>query len=871
MKRIFLYFVAYFFITFSSQATHNRAGEITYTHISGLTYEFTITTYTYVNSPANRSELTIEWGDNTASVAPLVYRVELPNEYYHNIYKATHTFPGPGFYQVLVQDPNRNLGIENIPNSVNVVFSIKTSLIINFSVGDNSSPILLNPPKDRAALGLTFIHNPAAFDPDGDSLSYKLTVCTGQDGIPISNYSLPRSSDTLYVDPVSGDLVWDAPTDTGKFNIAMNIEEWRNGVKIGNIVRDMQVDVFRTDNHPPVNPETFLLCVEAGTLVEFSLTTTDEDNDRIFQDLNSGILILSDSSATFEKDSSGRGFSTSTLRWQTSCDHVRNQPYQLTLNSEDDNAEITLVDITNYYIKVIAPAPKGLASTSTSTHIDLEWEKSICNKADGYAIYRKEGAGELNLDSCTTGVPAGLGFMKIGETSGINDTVFTDVTDLVQGIEYCYVVTALFPDGAESYASEQVCQSLIPGMPALTNASVLVNDAVNGQVMISWVKPNIDTLSAPGPYVYQIFRSQTLEGQPELIDSIVTANLGDTIYIDAPLNTEVYPYFYSVKLINNTPGNRFQIGDDDFTERASTLYAELIPSDNVLILNFRKWVPWINTEYTVYRQNQTTLLFDSIGVTSAGFYVDSNLNNGTQYCYRLRSRGWRPFDSLIYSNENISHITCGIPYDIAPPCPPVLSVNTVCDSSLNRLVWTSSSRCADDVIRYNIYYSNSLSGEPDSIASTFSSADTVFAHILPDEVQLAGCYEVTAVDSFENESVPSLRVCVDECYLYELPNVFTPNNDNENDFFMAYNRNNAVKQINLKIFNRWGQLVYETTDPNFQWDGKILKTGNLAATGVYYYICDVYEPRLQGIYVRNIAGFVHIFAEEGQQGAPLPE
>jgi len=33
----------------------------------------------------------------------------------------------------------------------------------------------------------------------------------------------------------------------------MNISEWRRGIKIGNIVRDMQVEVYRTTNHAPVN------------------------------------------------------------------------------------------------------------------------------------------------------------------------------------------------------------------------------------------------------------------------------------------------------------------------------------------------------------------------------------------------------------------------------------------------------------------------------------------------------------------------------------------------------------------------------------------------------------------------------------------
>ena len=97
-------------------ATHNRAGEITYVQLSDLTYEITITTFTYTLSFADRPTLTVEWGDNSTSVAPRIDMLILPNFYRRNIYKITHTFPGPGIYKIIVQDPNRNLGVKNIPN-----------------------------------------------------------------------------------------------------------------------------------------------------------------------------------------------------------------------------------------------------------------------------------------------------------------------------------------------------------------------------------------------------------------------------------------------------------------------------------------------------------------------------------------------------------------------------------------------------------------------------------------------------------------------------------------------------------------------------------------------------------------------------------
>ena len=50
-------------------ATHNRAGEITYVQISDLTYETTITTFTYTLSQAHRPQLNVSWGDNSISTA----------------------------------------------------------------------------------------------------------------------------------------------------------------------------------------------------------------------------------------------------------------------------------------------------------------------------------------------------------------------------------------------------------------------------------------------------------------------------------------------------------------------------------------------------------------------------------------------------------------------------------------------------------------------------------------------------------------------------------------------------------------------------------------------------------------------------------
>jgi gliding motility-associated-like protein len=865
MKRIVLILSALLLIPYFLFATHNRAGQITFRLISGYTYEVTVTTFTYTRSAADRDELPVDWGDNTSSVVQRVYKVDLPNYYRHNKYTTIHTYPGPGIYQIVMQDPNRNYGINNIPNSVDVIFSVKTTLIISPEIGNNSAPQLLNFPIDKAAIGHIFIHNPSAYDPDGDSLSYKLTVCTGQDGKPILNYELPTYSDTIYVDSVLGDLVWNTPVDTGKYNVAMNIEEWRHGVKIGNITRDMQINVYETDNNPPVNPPLSDYCLEAGTLIEFQVTTTDADNDSVRQAMSGGPFIKGPSLATFKRVARGLGFSTSTFKWQTTCDYIRKQPWQITLKSEDVNSDISLIDIDNFSIKVLAPAPKNLGSTATSAEIDLAWDQSDCGAVAGYNVYRREGSFGFTPDSCENGVPSYTGFIKIGSVNGKGSTAFTDDNNgegLVQGIEYCYMVTAFYNDGSESFASVETCNSLVPGFPAILNVSVTNVDPVTGSIFVAWAKPaNFDAGSAPGPYVFKIYRSATPNANDfVLIDSIQTADLNDTSYVDSPVNTIIFPYYYTIKMINNTPGNRFEMRPGE-SETASSLYIEITPDDNQLTLNIRKKAPWINDLYVIYRKYASTG-FDSIATTDNYRYVDAGLKNGETYYYQVKSIGWRPIGGVIFTNTNMSHVNSGTPVDNTPPCAPNLFVDTRCDSSMNVLVWTNpNNTCANDVVRYNIYYSPGMGTVMDSLTSLSPATDTIFYHRISEGFMPAGCYAVTAIDSFENESPFSTLICVDKCSMYELPNVFTPNGDSFNEKFCSRNLNNVVEKVDMKIFNRYGQLVYETSDPAINWDGKYRNSDSKVPSGVYYYICDVYEPRISGIEIRTLVGFIHVYAE----------
>ncbi len=854
MKKFLLYILL--IITQVSLATHNRAGEITYRHISGTTYEVTITTYTKIgpNILADRDELEIQWGDGTSSVLPRVAKVDF-GTYRHNTYIGRHTYAGPGEYELVMQDPNRNQGVENIPESVNVVFAIKTKLKISPTQGNNSTPILLNKPLDYAAVGHIFIHNPAAYDPDGDSLSYKLTTCLGYDGQPIPNYSLPEAAHSITVNPYTGDLIWDYPIKAGIYNVAMFIEEWRHGIKLGQVLRDMQIEVKNTDNNPPVIAPLQDTCIMATDTLKFDVIATDSE-DPYLSLTATGIdreEITETGNPSFGNQESHTGYIKKTFQWIPTCDNIRKQPYNLVLKAEDNNTDVNLVDIKSLRITVVAPPPVLDTLIPTNNSVKLEWHSSVCNNVKAYYIYRKNEYYDFQPGHCETGVPEYTGFVKVAEVNGNNIFSYIDNNNglgLLQGYHYCYMITAVYEDGAESYASNELCTDLVKGIPTITNVSVLQTSTDTGSIYLAWAKPTeFDTIIAPGPYKYLIYRSNDKWGQHfQLIDSLNSIN--DTIYYDTLLNTKDSTYSYKVEFYNDEAGNRFLIGSPHI---ASSVYLKLTGIDNAIKLKWEANTPWINDSFVVYKQN-TSGTFDSIATVNADTFENINLANGTDYCYKIKSIGHYQTSGIINPIINYSQINCTQPVDSIPPCSPNLTVESQCDSAYNFLLWNNPNHtCSDDVVAYKIYYSPTLNGEMKLIKTINNPNDTTFIH--RSETSIAGCYYVTAIDSFYNESNKGERQCVDNCEYYKLPNIFTPNGDGVNDYFMPAPYK-FVQKVDMKIFNRWGNLIFQTDNPDIMWDGTI--DGKPVPEGVYFYLCDVYEYRLTGVQPRNIHGFVHV-------------
>ncbi|MEA3495485.1 MAG: PKD domain-containing protein [Bacteroidota bacterium] len=85
-----------------------------------------------------------------------------------------------------------------------------------------------------------------------------------------------------------------------------------------------------------------------------------------------------------------------------------------------------------------------------------------------------------------------------------------------------------------------------------------------------------------------------------------------------------------------------------------------------------------------------------------------------------------------------------------------------------------------------------------------------------------------------------------------IPNIFTPEDKNStNDEFTI--ENEGVELWDITIFNRWGEKVFESTDPNVHWNGDNMNSGQACAGGTYYYVINY---QLRGKKMENQAGSV---------------
>jgi gliding motility-associated-like protein len=870
MKRLLFLVIVLGLAAVPLRASHIRAGEITLQKtnpLNNLQYEITIWVYYDNTSGVNNdsADLDIYTGTNPAPTTvriPQVSNTNIGNNTRLGIFKTVYVFPSSGVFTLIYTEIFRNGGIINMSNPAGTNFSLQTRFTIDAILG-NTTPVLTVPPIDVAYTNEVWLHNPGAYDADGDSLSFRLVIPRSDFGVNVLGYVYPNStsipgntsSDIFVQDPVSGLITWNVPRRGGvEYNVAFLVEEWRRGVILSSTLRDMQITVLQGINNPPILRSLIDTCVIAGDTITKLISAVDPDGDSINLTAFGGPFLLGNSPATFSVTNPVLNNEPGLFEWKTICSHVRAQPYQVVFRATDIKPQNrNLSDIKGWNITVLGPPPNLLSAIPAGKTVQLNWAPYACSNAIRMAIWRKEGPPGLNLGTCPQGMPAGSGYVFIGEVP-IGTTSFIDSNNglgLKRGVNYCYALVAEFPSlgRGRSIPSNERCVTLLLDRPVITHVDIVSTAAVNGKVRVIWSTPKeLDSLAYGPPYRYTVERATGNSGGT-FSQVFISNSLTDTVFTDSLANTLVNPYRYRIRFAY---GNQLTFLEQ--TETASSVRLSAIPSTNEINLSWSANVPWSNfvKRHYIFRNIAGTftlidsvLVNDSSGMryTDRGVFGGIPIEQGREYCYQIIAQGSYFNPRLPNPLVNRSQVLCVIAKDTIPPCRNQIDVKLYDCEVIDQgqllkaqISWSKNQdpACDTSIAFYQIYFAENLSSNFSKIAQV---TDTVF--IKTDLNNVSGCYKVSSVDVSGNESPLSNAVCLESCPYYELPNFLTPNADGKNDLFVPLPTPRFVKSVKFKVFNRWGVEVFEIgNDIYLNWNGKD-KNGKALPGGVYFYTADV--------------------------------
>ena len=354
-------------ISLSTFGSHLMGGQIVATNLGGYDYEIKLTAYRdTIGIPMATSAMFEINMDSAGVMIPINLLTVLADSMSGGLvmgvsaaygvevytYTDTITLPGDGYYTISWNDCCRNVAIINMGNAGAEHFALSTSFTVD-SLSPNSSPSYLSLPVAYLPSDTLWQYNPLPFDPDGDSLAWSLTTPLGS-GALVAGYQFlddtalySNASNPFALDSVTGELSWNAKMQ-GNFVAAFLIEEYRNGVKIGEMRRDMQYIVISdTSNYLPVvsnmmsfptNPGGYpYVVISPSQNYSVSLLASDPNaNDVVTLNAFGEPFNLQTSSPSFLTFPTGNGNEIEGIfSWTPDVLDVRTQPYLVVFRVSD--------------------------------------------------------------------------------------------------------------------------------------------------------------------------------------------------------------------------------------------------------------------------------------------------------------------------------------------------------------------------------------------------------------------------------------------------------------------------------------------------------------------------------------------------------
>ncbi len=680
------------------QAFHIAGGDLTTRWISGNLYEVKLTLYRDCSNPSGApydQEITVSVYrkiddqlldtlhmslDQTsvnalqltgaACVSPP--QVCMQTGSYHTLVNLPDD---PGGYYLVWERCCRNNTIVNLvnPQAAGMAFYMETA----DPVLHNSSPVFNGAPTPFICAGQFFRIPFNATDADGDSLVYALSEPLdgghtsntspnpfsplGNDETPPAQpytttqwnagFSLSNvcgSSQPMTINSQTG-VVEGVADLQGIYAMAVTVYEYRNGVLIGEVRREIEFTVIVcVGNNPPnVSPNILSKDYElhATDTLSFEVTTVDPDGDSLFL-THYGEVFPGMAQTTigapfaFGVDTAGNDTLHSPFYWIPACDQWRDSAFIVTYEIHDNGCPLPLTVRGTFRIHILPVPPvykQNLICMKIENDSVVRLEKApdstiIPRYFNLFTLYRSTN-GDAFTPLSTTSDPSGVGY--------IDSTAFD-----ARHTNYCYYLRGLNTCGEEGTPSDTMCTVDYANIQKTYIHSVSVEN--NQQIRIMW-----EHLSDPEFRTYQLFKSEAHNQLSQAYTPLLTLqHYTADEWVDTLVLPKVKSYCY---IITNTDhcGNESPVSD--------AACSILLQGRAEYYAHYLNWSPYINwkggvatymTERSDINVNipYRTMIDVPPYDTST---VDANLNTASaQYYYRIHAlEGSGGESAESYSNE----------------------------------------------------------------------------------------------------------------------------------------------------------------------------------------------------------------------------
>tara|TARA_B110000483_G_scaffold62694_3_gene78081 strand:+ start:429 stop:4145 length:3717 start_codon:yes stop_codon:yes gene_type:complete len=346
MRKLFFFLFTVIFLlnTNTAHATHALGGDLIYTQVGANTFNITLKLYRDCNGIPLYAFEDIEWHSSCGSGVVTAFR--------NGYTDITPTCPGlptacqsgsgtigieEHVYTTTVNIPSgctdivfdytlccRNYSITTLanPGSENIYLSASYTAPINTL---NNSPVFNNYPTPIVCVNQPVIYNHGVYDPDGDSLYFSASDCYEGYNDPVeylpgfSGLSPLTTSNPIQIDPNTGAISF-TPSAQQVGVMCILVEEFRNGVKIGSTLRDIQFNVTVCANVPPtasginntagIDSLDFVTSICANSQICFDLSFSDAESQMLSIDWNQEIA-----NSTFQIFNNNTLAPTATFCW----------------------------------------------------------------------------------------------------------------------------------------------------------------------------------------------------------------------------------------------------------------------------------------------------------------------------------------------------------------------------------------------------------------------------------------------------------------------------------------------------------------------------------------------------------------------------